>query len=175
MNMNISVMTPFWEAGCFAHASMPNIYEETFSKHTPVEKVIDWIISTYFNNPGLIDSLSFCCHGWPGVVSIGTGFGKVKASLFSPLYGAFSQQGPGILIYACYVASASKQPLPDETGVAAASGWGYDMMANLAAATNAAVTAPIDYIKGIRSGFAYDDYRTMTVTPDGEAAFTNCD
>ncbi|MEP6851039.1 MAG: hypothetical protein ABI999_19440 [Acidobacteriota bacterium] len=174
MNMNISVTSPFWEAGCFAHAQMPNVHERTFNKHEPVEKVIKWIHSTYLNHEGAIDTLSFCCHGWPGIVSIGTGFGKVKAHLFSSLHGAFAPDGRGILIHACYVACATKDPLPEEKGVADASGWGYEMMAALAAATDTSVTAAIDYVAGIRGGFAFDDQRTMTVMPNGDAVFTNC-
>ncbi|MEP7077367.1 MAG: hypothetical protein ABI878_16295 [Acidobacteriota bacterium] len=144
-------------------------FERHFHKSIPIVSIVAWIYETYANNPGDIDCLAICAHGWPGIVSIGQQFGLHTAHLFSPLCGAFAQNGRGIEIHACYVASSTNPE--GNNGTADASGWGYDMMYKLAQTTATKVTAPIDYIWGIHSGSSYTGYRTMTVTPDGAASF----
>jgi hypothetical protein len=145
----------------------------TFENDDSVRTVATWIYRTYCDNPGPIECLFLCSHGSAGALDFGEGLTKHKATEFVKLRGAFSPNGRGVELHACFCASSTKDPDDNDNGAANPVGYGYDLLYSLAATMNTKVTGAIDYIWGFNAAYSFANVRTMTVMPNGDATFSD--
>lgn len=155
-------------------------YRDVFGEAMIAQKTIDSLVNKIYSiwekNPGNIDCLFLVAHGNAGVLNICDGLGKVRSAKFAKLKGTFNANSRGIRIHGCACASSTdigEYAWSSGEGTQSSTGKGYEFLKSLSVNSGVKVTAPIDSVSGFNAGYSYKDVRTMTVTPDGKATFSN--